>query len=318
MKPPVVLCVGEPMIELSVPEAEDTARLGVAGDVLNAAIYMRRALPPPARVELVTALGRDRFSDRIETFARAHGVGCDRVRRDPARGPGLYAIETDEAGERSFAYWRDASAARRMFGPDDAPDFSALDGASHVFLSAITLAILSPAIRAALIDRLQEMRADGQTICFDSNYRPRLWESVEAAREAVARAWSITDIGFPSIDDETALFGGTEADALRRLRGYGMSLCVLKRGAEGPRLLVPRQSGPEPVFDRAAHVIDTTGAGDAFDGTFLAAWLGWRGMSEALRLAHEVASSVVATPGAILPDMAKAEDEAEGGLRGVG
>lgn len=102
MKPPLVLFVGEPMIELSVPEDRDTARLGVAGDVLNAAIYMRRALPPPARIELVTALGQDRFSDRIEAFMRAHGVGCDRVRRDPERGPGLYAIETDAAGERSL------------------------------------------------------------------------------------------------------------------------------------------------------------------------------------------------------------------------
>ncbi|WPY96215.1 sugar kinase (plasmid) [Limimaricola variabilis] len=314
MKPPLVLFVGEPMIELSVPEDRDTARLGVAGDVLNAAIYMRRALPPPARIELVTALGQDRFSDRIEAFMRAHGVGCDRVRRDPERGPGLYAIETDAAGERSFAYWRDASAARRMFGADDAPDFSALDGASHVFLSAITLAILTPAIRAALLNRLEEMRAEGVTICFDSNYRPRLWESVEAARASVARAWSITDIGFPSIDDEMALFGESEAEATRRLRGYGMSLCVLKRGAEGPLLLAPRQAGPAPDYARADRVVDTTGAGDAFDGTFLGAWLGWRGTREALRRAHEMASRVVAAPGAILPDMAEDGEV----LRGVG
>ncbi len=302
MTPPVVLFVGEPMIELSVPEAGDTARLGVAGDVLNAAIYLRRALIGPAQVELVTALGDDRFSDRIRGFAESHGIGCDRIRTDPERGPGLYAIQTDAQGERSFAYWRDGAAARRMFGADDSPDFSALDGASHVFLSAITLAILSEPVRAALLDRLAALRASGVTICFDSNYRPRLWESVEAARRAVDRAWAVTDIGFPSIDDELALFGGSEPETIRRLRGYGMSLCVLKRGAEGPQLLVPEQTGQGFGFAQAARVVDTTGAGDSFDGTFLAAWSAGQGATEALRRAHEMAARVVAVPGAILPD----------------
>ena len=82
MTPPLILFVGEPMIELAVPQAQDTARLGVAGDVLNAAIYMRRALRGAARVELVTALGRDRFSDRIMSFAEAHGVGVARTGSD--------------------------------------------------------------------------------------------------------------------------------------------------------------------------------------------------------------------------------------------
>ncbi|MCP1168206.1 sugar kinase [Limimaricola litoreus] len=301
MSAPVVLFVGEPMIELSVPRDGDTARLGVAGDVLNAAIYMRRGLTGPARVELVTALGQDRFSGRIRGFAESHGIGCERIRTDPERGPGLYAIETDETGERSFAYWRDRAAARVMFGPDHAPDFAALDGASHVCLSAITLAILSPAIREALLDRLAEMRRAGVVVCFDSNYRPRLWESPAVARRAVAAAWGVTDVGFPSVDDEMALFGGSEAETIARLRSYGMSLCVLKRGGQGPSLLVPEHEGPAPVFAKAETVIDTTGAGDSFNGSFLAAWIEGRGVGAALRAGHEMAARVVATPGAILP-----------------
>ncbi len=311
MSAPVVLFIGEPMIELSVPQDGDTARLGVAGDVLNAAIYMRRGLTGPARVELVTALGQDRFSERIRGFAESHGIGCDRIRTDPERGPGLYAIETDETGERSFVYWRDRAAARVMFGPDHAPDFSALDGASHLCLSAITLAILSPAIRAALLDRLAALRRAGVVFCFDSNYRPRLWESATVARRVVEAAWGVTDLGFPSIDDERTLFGGTEAETIARLRGYGMSLCVLKRGGQGPLLLVPEEEGPARIFAQAETVVDTTGAGDSFNGSFLAAWIEGRGVDAALRAAHEMAARVVATPGAILPREAPPQ---EGGV----
>lgn len=193
-----VLCVGEAMVELAVDAPG--RQIGYAGDTLNTAIYLARGLGARGTVDYVTVLGRDPLSDRIADFAAAEGVGTGRIRRHPDRLPGLYAITLDAAGERSFTYWRDRSAARTLF--EDG--FAQLDGADLIYLSGITLAILPPAVRLALLDRLA---AGPARVAFDSNYRPRLWEDAATARRVTEGAWRLAHIALPSADDEMALFG---------------------------------------------------------------------------------------------------------------
>src|SRR5688500_5005419 len=112
-----IACVGEAMIELSAFDpAGARVAVGVAGGVLNTAIYLKRALPG-AEVAFVTALGDDAFSDHMAAVMRAEGLAIDIVPRLSGQAPGLYAIALDARGERSFTYWRGESAARAMFGP---------------------------------------------------------------------------------------------------------------------------------------------------------------------------------------------------------
>ena len=84
-----VLCVGEAMLELSeAGDAEDgapLARIGVAGDTLNCAIYLARTAGAAAQVGYATALGEDPHSDRMLGFIAAEGVGTDLIRRLPGR-----------------------------------------------------------------------------------------------------------------------------------------------------------------------------------------------------------------------------------------
>ena len=75
------------------------------------------------------------------------GIDTTRIGREAAHNIGIYSVQTDAAGERSFHYWRDASAARQLFGSAD--DLAVLDGAEILYLSAITLAIIAPAAREA-------------------------------------------------------------------------------------------------------------------------------------------------------------------------
>ncbi|WP_240453914.1 sugar kinase [Chachezhania antarctica] len=296
-----IACVGEVMIEL-IAGRDGAARLGVAGDTYNTAVYLARdLLGADVSVAYITALGTDPYSDRILSALTSHGIDAGHVERRPDKMPGLYAIDTDDEGERTFSYWRSDSAARSLFSAPCRIGLDTLDGFDMVYLSGITLAILPPAIRAALIAHVARFSEQGGTLAFDSNYRPRLWESVDTARQVSAELWGCTDIALPSIDDEMALFGDAGPDDVApRLQAQGVRRGALKRGRQGP-LGLPGTNSTQR-FEPVTKVIDSTAAGDSFNAGYLAAIA--RGLPEdqAMMRGHALASRVVGHQGAIIPD----------------
>ncbi len=293
-----VASVGECMVELSLPEA-GAPGVGFAGDAFNTAVYLKRAAPA-VEVAFVTALGTDALSARMLAAFEAEGLSTELVERRPDRVPGLYAISTDTAGERSFTYWRESSAARTLFDPVAAVAPEALASFDLVYLSGITLAVLSPRGRDALAEGLAACRARGGRLAFDGNYRPRLWPGPETARAVMERFWGLADIGLPSVDDEMALWGDADAAAVRtRLMAAGVRLGAVKCGAAGP---VPiGWEGVLPDFPAAARVVDTTAAGDSFNSGYLAALLTGAAVPDALRAGHDLAVRVIGQQGAIIP-----------------
>jgi 2-dehydro-3-deoxygluconokinase len=292
--------IGECMVELTLPRSEGGATgVGFAGDTFNAAVYLKRAAPE-IEVAYVTALGSDPLSQRMLAFFDAQGLDTGLIERRADRVPGLYAISVDASGERTFTYWRESSAARTLFLPPAEVVPESLAGFDLVYLSGITLAVMAPEARRALAEFLDGFRAAGGRVAFDSNYRPRLWPDPAAAKREMDAFWALTDVGLPSLDDEMALHGDAgEAAVVARLAAAGVRRGALKRGAAGPLPLGP--AGPLPAFPPAADVVDTTAAGDSFNGAYLAALM--RGLPEAdcLAAGHALAAEVVGHPGAIIP-----------------
>ena len=309
-------CLGEVMIELATLDAR-TAQIGVAGDTYNTAVYLRRLLSeqrddddtPAARdlsVSYITALGDDPMSDRIQAELQQHDLDTDCVERRPGQSPGLYAIETDANGERSFSYWRENAAARSLFQSPARVALSCIETFDLIYLSGISLAILPSDMRTQLLVALGHFRARGGTVAFDSNYRPRLWESQAVAREVTEAMWSAVDIALPSLDDEMALFGDVdEAAVLDRLARCGVRVGALKRGEQGPMDLGPdTDAGEHGSFARVEQVLDTTAAGDSFNAGWLAAFVQGRDAHARLVCGHALASQVVQKQGAIVDTVA--------------
>lgn len=296
---PVFLSVGECMVELSGAGGPDLWRMGIAGDTLNTAWYVRARLGPDWQVDYLTRLGQDRFSDRILQFLEANGIGSGQITRDPVRIPGLYAIDLQN-GERSFTYWRGQSAARGL-AEDDGHLARAFGDAAAIYLSGITLAILTPDRRRVVIDALAAARTRGVLTAFDPNLRPRLWEDAATMCACVTEAAGAAALCLPSLDDEVAAFGdaGPEATAARYLRAGAGS--VLVKAGGGP--VVVAGPGGVQVIDGLPRVtpIDTTGAGDSFNGGYLAARLSGLDETQAVRAAHALAARVVLHPGALIP-----------------
>ena len=283
-----VACIGEAMIELR-PRG-DVADIGVAGDTLNTAIYLKRCAPQ-IDVDFITRLGTDPFSDRIAAFIAAQGVGTDGIACDPAGTPGLYSIAVADDGERSFQYWRSASAARDLYADGVIEGLAEYD---LVYLSGISLAILTETARRALLDY---METHGVKLAYDNNYRPRLWPSRQIAHAACDAFLNCADIALLSLDDEIDLTGESEAQIVARLETLPV-IGALKRGPRGPVCLGDHVLQDYPS---AATMVDSTAAGDSFNGAYLAARLTGKPQAEALMAGHDMAMQVVQHPGAILP-----------------
>jgi 2-dehydro-3-deoxygluconokinase len=281
------------MVELAMQG--DAAQVGVAGDTLNTAIYLQRSAPD-FEVDYVTRLGACAFSERICGFIDEQGVGTSQVQMMPGQAPGLYAITTSAEGERSFSYWRDSSAARGLFAGND---FSVLEPYDTLYLSGISLAILPHSVREGLLEWLDR---SSQRLVFDSNYRPALWDSVERARTITTAMWERADIALPSIDDEMALFEETADQVETRFSRFD-GIGALKRGAGGPMSLGSfAMSGPvqSNLYLPAEEVVDTTAAGDSFNGGYLSVILSGASQAEALLRGHDLARHVVQHRGAIV------------------
>lgn len=293
-----VACIGEAMVELALSADGKNAQVGFAGDTLNTAIYLKRSAPE-LDVSFVTRVGEDEFSQQLQNFIADHDVSTSSIETSQNRRVGLYAISTDDVGERSFSYWRDTSAAREVFQRGSQTDFTALEGFDVLFFSAISLAILPQDVRSDFFDWIANYRANGGKVAFDSNYRPALWENQQVAQLNITKAWEVCDIALPSVDDEAAIFGDeNQSKTIQRLQECGVADGAMKCGETGPVSLA------EPIkaqYENASIVVDTTAAGDSFNGGYLAAVLTGKTQSEALLAGHNLARKVIGHKGAIIP-----------------
>jgi len=282
------------MLELS--RAALGWRMGYGGDTLNTAIHLARA---GHDVAYLTAIGSDALSATLTPQWADEGLDVSLVLEHPQRNTGLYAITTDAAGERSFTYWRDTSAARDLFAlPAIDAALEQASTADLIGFSLITLAILPPEGRSRLLAIAQQVRRRGGQVAFDGNYRPRLWTDPAEARAARDAAIACASIGLPTLEDETALSGETTGDAVAaHWQGLGCAETVVKAGAAGCRLPDGAISAPPQVLSP----LDTSGAGDAFNAGYLGARLAGAAPDAAAREGHDRAAWTIMRPGAIPP-----------------
>ena len=294
--------IGECMVELQ-RQADGGMRQSFGGDTLNTAVYLSRLCgAEDIAVDYLTALGDDPMSQAMRARWRDEGVGDDHVRVLADRLPGLYMIQTDAGGERSFLYWRGESAARYCFdGPGADQMLTTLGDYHTLYLSGISLAILTAEGRERLLAALRQARSRGTRIVFDNNYRPRLWPGAAEARKHYQALLGLVDIALVTWEDDVAVFGfATPEQLFSHYAGLGVGEVVIKRGANSCLLQSAdgrAEVAPEPV----EQVVDTTAAGDSFSAAYLAARLRGGQPEKAAHWAHRLAGTVIQHPGALIP-----------------
>ncbi len=294
------ICIGECMVELR-PVDDGHLKRGFAGDAFNTAVYLKRGAPD-IEVAFLTATGDESLSDAMVETWRAEGLSDRLVFRIPGERPALYLIETNAKGDRKFHYWRSETPAkqwlRQLLAAGGA---EVLNKADLVYVSGISLAILSYADRQAAIHLLESLTT---RVAFDPNIRPALWKSMEEAKQTFEAMAKCATILLPSRQDYQLLYGMDDPDEQIHFTAgltQKSDACeiALTCDEDGCRLRAGDQTVALPT--QASRVVDTSGAGDSFNGAYLAARLHGKPPLEAAKDGLALAAKVVAQPGAIIP-----------------
>ena len=292
-----LLSIGECMVELMQAEG-GLMRKSFAGDTFNTAYYARQYLPADWHVDYFSAIGVDRISEEMRAFIAGHGIGTETIAGIEGRSPGLYMIHLDK-GERSFSYWRSVSAAKLLARDGDRLRV-AVEASDIIVFSGITLAILPAEDVETLLSELRRAKAVGKRVVFDPNIRPRLWEDVDTMRTTITEGARAATLVMPSLDDETTHFGDASLEGtIARYRALGVDGLVVKDGSKGATLVFDDRRSHVPSAE-VKTIVDTTSAGDSFNGAFLAHLATENNPDAAARFAADVAAAVIQHHGALV------------------
>jgi 2-dehydro-3-deoxygluconokinase len=295
--------IGECMLEVQA-NGFGSAVFSYGGDSFNTAVYLRRCSnTSEIEVSYVTGLGTDQLSQSLQKEWQAIGLRLAQVEYIEGRLPGMYLIETDSHGERTFHFWRDNSAARAYFQAAETALEKNIDNVDCLYFSGITLAILDDASRHRLFALLERAQSNGCCVVFDNNFRPKLWPDIKLAQHTYLKAMTYCHTAMITLDDHQAVFECASLDdALSHAQSLKIPEVVIKRGAS-PTLLRPENTTEWVSIPTQSvlNVIDTTAAGDAFAAGYLSRRLNGCSAEISASFGNQLAARVIQHRGALIP-----------------
>jgi sugar/nucleoside kinase (ribokinase family) len=281
-----VLCLGRTYCDIIFTGLDEMPALGrerFARDVTIAAgggAYITAAhLAALGRpTALLSRLGLDPLSRALEEELGASGIDLSFVERADDAGP-QPTVALVRGSERAFV-------SRRASGSLPASLERALAAPDMTHLHIAEFATLND-----MPDVISMARDCGLTVSLDPSWDDQLIRQ-DAGFFETCRG---IDVFFPNLEEGRALTGEDEPSAiLRRLR-ESFPLVVLKCGEQGALAADP--SGSASAEALPVNVVDTTGAGDAFNAGFLHAWLSGSGLRETLAAGIESGARSVQSVG---------------------
>jgi sugar/nucleoside kinase (ribokinase family) len=268
-------------IEGSVAFGSDTfapIHAAAGGSGANAAAWLASS---GVETHFVGRVGDDIIGEALTGELKRSGV-APHLAHDPSLATGKVFVLVDGAGVRTMITDRGAGEA---LSPEDLPE--AIFRTGHLHLSGYTLS--GGSRRETALRALRLAREVGMSASVDPSSVPML---EEVGPDRFLEWTRGVDLCFPNLEEGVLLTGLEDpVRVAEELLSYYPRVVLklgpggaLYAGADGERVRLPSAS---------AHVVDTTGAGDALCAGFLAAWLSGAPPAGALRRAVELAARVV-------------------------
>ena len=296
-----LLAIGECMLELSGNiKLGSSAKLNFGGDVLNTALYYSRL---GGDVSFFTALGDDNFSSQMISSWSNENIDTSTVLQVSNNVPGLYAIQTDDVGERSFYYWREQAPIKQLFSVVSQEQLiSYCDQYDYLYFSGISISRWDESQLEIFIDWLKKFKNSGKNkqIIFDLNYRPKCWKSSQVCKDYLEKILKYITIVITTFDDEKLLFDDIKyQQTLDRYSSFNIPVVIIKDG-ENPTILQKDNTIELISATKIVTPTDTTAAGDSFNAAFLAAYNMDKDIKQSIQFAQNFAAEIIQHQGAII------------------
>lgn len=300
-----ITALGESLVDFVQAGAEDGALRFAANAGGAPANLLSAAAKFGMRCALISKVGEDVFGHYLQQAYQKAGIDVSALVFSPDSHTTLSVVSLDAAGDRDFFFYRNATADSLLCRQD--VSVPVLEKTRLFHFGSISMT--TPCGREATRFAARTAKAQGALISFDPNYRAPLWSSPDEAKDAFREGCRMADFIKLSEAELPLLSGETEIPAAARdvMQQFHPAILVVTLGEKGAFCLT---DGGSLVQAEAYEVdtVDTTGAGDAFFGAFLAGILrsgkrpealDGQALSEILNLATACGSLSTARYGAI-------------------
>ena len=279
-----------PSEDRSMTHAHPEPRMFGGGSAANTAAAL-------ARLGVATGFAGSVGDDSFGRFAVAdlEAAGVDTTSVSVAGDLPTVAViaVVPSNGDRLIYVWPPSGGAHSALAPSDA--VRAVAGVEWLHVSGICLRV-SPA-REALLDTMAVAKAAGIPVSFDLNLRLESWGWDDGFREIVEAAVDRSDVILGAASDEVGALVGLDDPVAAALELAGAERVVVARlGADGAVAVSADEVSIAPGFE--VVMVDSVGAGDAFNAGFIAARLGGSPVEESLRWGNAVAALTITEHGA--------------------
>ncbi len=264
---PKIVTIGEALIDF-MPEQKGVGLKDVVsfqkapgGAPANVAVAVARLGGQSA---FIGKLGQDAFGDFLIQVLNEVGVGTAYIKRTDKANTALAFVSLRSDGERDFSFYRSPSAD--MLLDESEIDSTWFDQGDILHFCSVSL--VDAPVKKAHIAAISAAKAAGCMICFDPNVRLPLWKDHEQYQRVIKDFIPYADL-LKISEDELEFITGMkdEKEAIQWLVDQGAQLLIVTRGGTGASAY---SRGTEiNVEGYKVQVMDTTGAGDSFIGSFL-------------------------------------------------
>lgn len=212
---------------------------------------------------IITKLGEDFFGDYIINLAKNINIDIKNIYRTNEANTALAFVQLNENGERKFSFYRKPSADM-LLNENEISEESIKEGKILHFCS---VSLVDFPIKKAHLRAINYAKKNNLLISFDPNVRLPLWESSDECRRVINEFIPYADILKVSDEELEFITGISDINESIKKLLEKVSVIIYTLGDKGVRFITKDEDIYVNSFK--VKVIDTTGAGDAFIGSFL-------------------------------------------------